>query len=707
VATFRDAVYDILTHIFNSKYYSRGDIDRFNADLYIIAKSASADFEVLKPIILRTASPSFSPSSMNRQKLLDLGDRIYNHSKDLHKVLDQIEGREDWSGLSPKPPSTPTPRGKDSARTAKRVTFTPSTGSSSGRSARSSPSILQPTVEEATDLGEDDDNHGVRAYHMDPEDFNRKSPSHSSNDEKSSPPRVVIRQATDPNQLEPVLKTLNFDDPPQKSPKGLNMFTTDQRTDFVGSPSHQDDQFSLIGSSSRPRSNEHLYDEIRQREDELRKLKEEFHSSGSESSLSPQGYKGKQTLSNRDDDLFGIKTQLDSQSSDEMSKFKNSLPSSSSSSNYYSAQSKRNSLDYGRPSNNSSSSLRVPDATSRPRQRAATMSTTESARRPDLGLDTSGLPRPPHISPRYSPYASSSEYPSPRFRNSAFDAFTNRSSNSSKESMYGTPHNTSLPTVLEHGNQRETSDRNKKRASWSAAPEYFDDGDFPLFDSSDPPSTQNLFKTPSAPSTSSATKSDTKSNTKPGTITQDLQVSLMDLFTGTKKRVQVQRLLPDSMSGELHTFSEVFEVQVYAGLNPGSRVTISGRGDFVPERQSYGDLVFILVEKPHDEFERDGRNLILRVEVSLYESLCGWTRSVDTICGRKLKVSPQRLTPAGDMVQVGSYGMPKFVGKDMPPGSRGQLLLKVDVKWPTTGFDSRQRQLLRQALIEGGRSPRR
>ncbi|KAL8747952.1 MAG: hypothetical protein Q9190_000216 [Brigantiaea leucoxantha] len=147
------------------------------------------------------------------------------------------------------------------------------------------------------------------------------------------------------------------------------------------------------------------------------------------------------------------------------------------------------------------------------------MSTTESGRRPDLGLDTSGLPRPPHLSPRYSPYASSSEYPSPRFRNGAFDAFTNRSSNSSKESVYGTPHNTSLPTVLEHGNQRETSDRFKKRASWSAAPEYFDDGDFPLFDSSDPPSTQNLFKTPSAPSTSSATKSDAKSNTNPNSTT--------------------------------------------------------------------------------------------------------------------------------------------------------------------------------------------
>jgi DnaJ family protein B protein 4 len=264
-----------------------------------------------------------------------------------------------------------------------------------------------------------------------------------------------------------------------------------------------------------------------------------------------------------------------------------------------------------------------------------------------------------------------------------------------------------LPTVLEHGTQRGTPDREKKRSSW------YEGGDFALFDTSDPPSTQNLFKsTTAAPATSAssaaaAAAAAANAEVAPGTITQELPVSLSDLLNGTKKRVKVQRLLLDSMSGELHTFTEVLDVQVYAGLRPGSRVTLAGRGDWIPALQRFGDLVFLLVEKRHDTYERDGRDLVMRVELSLYESLCGWSRTVETLCGRKLQVSPARPTPAGETLSVGPYGMPKFVGKDLPPGPRGELLLKVEVRWPSGGFDSRQRALLRQALVEGGRSPRR
>jgi DnaJ-class molecular chaperone len=270
--------------------------------------------------------------------------------------------------------------------------------------------------------------------------------------------------------------------------------------------------------------------------------------------------------------------------------------------------------------------------------------------------------------------------------------------------VYGQPHNTSLPTVLEHGNQRGNPDRNRKRASWAPDDDFDAGGDFTLFDSSDPAAAQNLFNTPQ--SSNPTSQSSSKQDIPPGNIIQDLPVSLTDLFAGTKKRVPVHRLLPDSMSGQLQRFAEVLDVQVYAGLRPGSRITMAKLGDYVPRLQTFGDLVFILVEKPHDTFNRDGRDLIMRTEVTMYESLCGWSRNVTTVCGQTLQVSLKRPTPAGEMVPVGAYGMPKFVGKDAPPGPRGDLILKVDVRWPTTGFDSRQRALLRQALGEGGKSPR-
>jgi hypothetical protein len=689
--------------MYNEKYHSRKDTDRFNADLYIIGTSASADFDMLRPILSRTASPSYSPSSLNRQKLLDIGDRIYNHSKDMHKVLDSIQGREDWSKLSPKPPTTPTDKGKDFMKSGKKVTFTPSTGSSGSRSARSSPSSMRATVEEVIDAGEDEEAHAVSSYHIDPEDFHKTRHSPQFDDKrKQTTPRLVLRQPTDPNDLEPAVKSLNLDESADKAPNGLNMFNSGATSESPKGLSSKKDAYSLTTTSSQNRSSEELEEQIRRHREELRRLREELHSSSSDSSVNARDAKGKGILKNAQDDPFGIN---DNQSSEDALKFKKSSDSTSSSSYYHSAQSKPHSLDWGRPSNNSSSSsLKVPEAT-RLRPRAATMSAAESARRPAFGDQQGNVPRPPYVSPRYSPYASSSENPSPRVRTSGVDPFGSRpnNSNSSQESVYGQPHNTSLPAVLEHGNQRENPDRNRKRASWAPADD-FNAGDFTLFDSSDPALSQNLFNTPQPSNTASSPAS--KQNVAPGNIIQDLPVSLSDLYAGAKKRVSVQRLLPDSMSGQLQRFADVFEVQVYAGLRPGSRITMPKLGNYVPQLQTCGDLVFVLVEKPHDTFTRDGRDLIMRTEVTLYESLCGWSRNVTTLCGQTLQVSLKRPTPPGEMVPVGTYGMPKFVGKDAPPGPRGELILKVDVRWPTSGFDSRQRALLRQALGEGGKSPR-
>src|SRR6202012_240053 len=188
---------------------------------------------------------------------------------------------------------------------------------------------------------------GVSSYHLDPRDFDKGPSSRSSSDEKSSPPRVVVRQATDPNQLEPVIKKLSFDDPPDSSVNGLNMFTTTESTHSPTEQSTKDRQYSVIGSSSRPRGSDEIYEEIRKREDELRKLREELHSSSSDSSWSPQDHKGKQPLFNRDDDPFGVKAPPNSQSSDERPKLNNSFYSSSSS-NYHSAHSKTPSFDYGK-----------------------------------------------------------------------------------------------------------------------------------------------------------------------------------------------------------------------------------------------------------------------------------------------------------------------------------------------------------------------
>lgn len=692
----------MLVCIYDRKYASRNDVNQFTADLYMIGNTAVADFAVIQPIISRTASPSYSPRSLNREKLLDVGDRIYKHEKDLQKTLYLINGHEDWSGLSPKPPSTPTRRNKEFPKIEKKVTFTPSTISSHSRSTRSSPSSVKATVEEVPDEGEDEDLHPVSNYHLDPVELEKKPSSPSDNKGRQEVPRVVLRQPTDPTTLQASLTPISLDDL-DHAPRGLDLFGAMQIVDPPKEVNTETEGKSLRHSSLQKRTSDEILQEIRKHEEELQKMRDELNSSSSNSSYGASPKRDRTPILKNEDDPFGFAYNKTSNTGEDVLKFKTSFDSSSSS-NYQSARSKTNSLDNGRPSNNSSSSLQVPDPHARTptRQRAATFSSTESAKRPLLNAD---VPRPPHLSPRYSPYSSSSDYPSPRVRTSEFDSHSARNSNSSRESVYGNPHNTSLPTVLEHSApQRNPAERGKKRASFSGGDDFnATGGDFALFDSAEPHSAQPLFK---APVPNAVAPPSNGKELPPGSIMQDLHVTLSDLYSGAKKRVPVERMLEDSMSGQLQSFMETFDVQIYPGLRPGNRVTFPGRGDWVPQLQSYGDLAFVLIEKPHELYEREGRDLIMSVEVNLYESLVGWTREIQTICGETLEVSPRKSTPVGMLVPVGSYGLPKFMGKNQQPGPRGDFLLKVNVRWPTTTFDPKQRALLRQAFGEGSRSPR-
>lgn len=50
-------------------------------------------------------------------------------------------------------------------------------------------------------------------------------------------------------------------------------------------------------------------------------------------------------------------------------------------------------------------------------------------------------------------------------------------------------------------------------------------------------------------------------------------------------------------------------------------------------------MVFIIDEKPHARFKRDGDNLVFHKRISLSEALCGLDFPVQTLDGRTLSIS--------------------------------------------------------------------
>eukprot|EP00884_Botryococcus_braunii_P017249 jgi/Botrbrau1/4207/Bobra.0044s0011.1 len=69
----------------------------------------------------------------------------------------------------------------------------------------------------------------------------------------------------------------------------------------------------------------------------------------------------------------------------------------------------------------------------------------------------------------------------------------------------------------------------------------------------------------------------------------------------------------------------------------GTRVTFQEKGDERPN-VTPADLVFIIEEKPHPTFQRDGNDLIYKARVPLIEALTGTTINLTTLDGRNLSL---------------------------------------------------------------------
>lgn len=156
-------------------------------------------------------------------------------------------------------------------------------------------------------------------------------------------------------------------------------------------------------------------------------------------------------------------------------------------------------------------------------------------------------------------------------------------------------------------------------------------------------------------------------------IRRQLPVSLEDLYTGTTKHLKVTRRLADGSTAE-----KVLDVPIKAGWKRGTKITFEKEGDEAPGTIP-ADIVFVIGEKPHDRFERDGNDLVHTARITLKQALCDHTVQVRTLDGRTLSVPCNEVISPGYTKRVPGEGMP--VSK--APGTKGDLRLKFHITFPT------------------------
>jgi DnaJ homolog subfamily B member 4 len=96
------------------------------------------------------------------------------------------------------------------------------------------------------------------------------------------------------------------------------------------------------------------------------------------------------------------------------------------------------------------------------------------------------------------------------------------------------------------------------------------------------------------------------------------------------------------------------------------------------------------MQKPHERFTRTGDDLVVNVELDLKEALTGWQRTVKTIDNRQINVTAGTPTQPGREIRYPELGMPK----SKKPGERGDMVVKVNVKFPTS-LTAQQKEVIK------------
>uniref|UniRef100_K3WPE3 J domain-containing protein n=1 Tax=Globisporangium ultimum (strain ATCC 200006 / CBS 805.95 / DAOM BR144) TaxID=431595 RepID=K3WPE3_GLOUD len=176
-------------------------------------------------------------------------------------------------------------------------------------------------------------------------------------------------------------------------------------------------------------------------------------------------------------------------------------------------------------------------------------------------------------------------------------------------------------------------------------------------------------------------------------LKRQLECTLDQLYTGCTKKLKITRKVFDQATQQMREEQKILEVNVRPGWKDGTKITFEGQGDALPGRAPQ-DIVFIIKEKPHDKFKRDGDNLIYRAKLSLKDALVGnGTLTIKSLDGHSINMRLDGVVAPG-MRKV-------FAGEGMPlqknPAQRGDLFVEFDVQFPTS-LSETQKNLIRQAL---------
>lgn len=148
---------------------------------------------------------------------------------------------------------------------------------------------------------------------------------------------------------------------------------------------------------------------------------------------------------------------------------------------------------------------------------------------------------------------------------------------------------------------------------------------------------------------------------------------------GTGKYIDPKFICKRCKGKKVVSEKKTLEVYISKGMRHGQRIVFDGEADERPGEQP-GDIIFVIQEKRHPHFERDGRNLIYRKKINLSEALTGVEFKLVHLDKRILIIKSKEgeVIRPGTIKQVTGEGMPTY----RDTFNKGDLIIHFDVEFP-------------------------
>jgi curved DNA-binding protein len=169
--------------------------------------------------------------------------------------------------------------------------------------------------------------------------------------------------------------------------------------------------------------------------------------------------------------------------------------------------------------------------------------------------------------------------------------------------------------------------------------------------------------------------------TKGSDIISHLEVSLEEGFFGVEKKIVIK-----SHKAGMKTFS----VNVPIGIKNGDKIRLAALGNSGKNGGKNGDLIIHVKLIEHNEFKLDGIDIVKNIYLTPAKAVVGGKYKV-ILFDEKIFVSLPKHLKRNELVTVSKKG---YISEE---GTRGDLLLKINIEMPTSISD-REEKLYEQIL---------